>query len=66
MEKINFFKDGLNCSNFQPLMYQVVLPESLGPTRDIKMRFFVEFNLFITLVKIKCILVRCTRCLPKL
>ena len=40
IEKLISVKVGLDCSNFQPLMYQVRFAESLGSTRDIKMRFF--------------------------
>ena len=66
IEKINFVKLGSKCSNLQPLMSQVLLPESLGPTRDIKVRFFVEINLFITLVEVKSIVLHCNRFLFKL
>ena len=66
IEKVIFVQLGLKCSNFQPLMYQVRFARISGPTRVLKMRFFVEINLFITLVKVKLILLHCTGFLPKL
>ena len=61
--KINIVKVGLNCSNFQfqNSCIKYVLPDLLGPTSDTKMRFFVEITLFLNLVEVKSILLRCTR-----
>ena len=67
IEKIKILSNlGWIIPTFYHSCLEYVLPESLRRTRDIKMRFFVEINLFRNLVKIKCILLHCTRFLRKL
>ena len=66
IEKTDFVKLGLKCSNFQPLMYQVRFARVAGSHQRYKNAFFVENTLFITLVRVKYMLLHCTRFLPKL
>ena len=62
MKKLSKF--GRNDPFFSQLYLSCGFPLSDGPTIEIKTRFFVEINLFIFLVRVKCILPHCTRSNP--
>ena len=65
IKKVNFVKLWLKLSNFQSSVNKLRFLLSEGPTNEIRTPCFVEMNLFMIFVRVKCILPHCTTFQPK-
>ena len=65
IKSLNFVKIWLGGFNFEPIVFRLWFSVSEEPTNDIKTQFIVEINLFIVLVRVKCIRFHYTDFSPK-
>ena len=61
IKKLNSVILWLKCSNFWPIVNQLQFSSLWRTNQWNKDSIFVEFNLFIILVRVKCILPHCTK-----